>query len=108
MTQQELLDNIILELRRGTLVMIVLINLKTKEYGYSLINKLQALGISIEQNTLYPLLRRLEKQSLVESIWDTSESRPRKYYKISDLGSSILESVLEEWQNTNNIINHML
>jgi len=108
MTQQELLDNIILELRRGTLVMIVLINLKTKEYGYSLINKLQALGISIEQNTLYPLLRRLEKQGLVESIWDTSESRPRKYYKISDLGSSILESVLEEWQNTNNIINHML
>ena len=98
-TIQTLSENILQELRRGTLVMIVLINLKSKEYGYSLISKLQASGISIEQNTLYPLLRRLEKQGLLESAWDTSESRPRKYYNISALGAEVLTTVIEEWQN---------
>ncbi|MDA3845138.1 MAG: PadR family transcriptional regulator [Vallitaleaceae bacterium] len=106
--RQGLLDNILQELRRGTLVMVVLMNLKNQEYGYSLINKLQALGISIEQNTLYPLLRRLEKQGLLVSLWDTSESRPRKYYVISDLGRSILESVIKEWQHNNQIISKMI
>ncbi len=105
---QSTLDNILQELRRGTLVMTVLLNLKEKEYGYSLISKLQNAGISIEQNTLYPLLRRLEKQGLLESVWDTSESRPRKYYIISKKGSNILEKILVEWKETNKSIENML
>ncbi len=94
---QKKLDNILQELRRGTLVMVVLINLNKPEYGYSLVTKLQDAGIAIEQNTLYPLLRRLEKDGLLESSWDTSESRPRKYYVISDDGKEMLEIILKEW-----------
>lgn len=108
MAKQDLLDNMTQELRRGTLVMIVLINLKDKEYGYSLISKLNDSGVEIEQNTLYPLLRRLEKQELLTSSWDTTESRPRKYYQISPLGEEVLESILTEWQHTNQRINDML
>ena len=106
--EDKVLDNILQELRRGTLVMTVLINLKEQEYGYSLINKLNEAGIKVEQNTLYPLLRRLEKQTLVTSLWDTSESRPRKYYIISDQGKEVLNTILKEWRSTNNHINHML
>ncbi len=97
---QKKLDNILQELRRGTLVMVVLINLNKPEYGYSLVTKLQDAGIAIEQNTLYPLLRRLEKDGLLESSWDTSESRPRKYYVISDDGKEMLEIILKEWNKS--------
>lgn len=108
MAQQTIIDNLLQELKRGTLVMVVLLNLKDKEYGYSLINKLQEAGVQIEQNTLYPLLRRLEKQGLLESLWDTTESRPRKYYIISDEGSETLDIMLEEWRKTNTSIEAML
>lgn len=108
MAQQNIIDNLLQELKRGTLVMVVLLNLKDKEYGYSLINKLQEAGVQIEQNTLYPLLRRLEKQGLLESLWDTTESRPRKYYIISDEGSETLDIMLEEWRKTNTSIEAML
>lgn len=80
--------------------MVVLINLNKPEYGYSLVTKLQDAGIAIEQNTLYPLLRRLEKDGLLESSWDTSESRPRKYYVISDDGKEMLEIILKEWNKS--------
>ena len=108
MGNQPIIDNLTQELRRGTLVMIVLINLQSKEYGYSLINKIQDAGIMIEQNTLYPLLRRLEKQALLKSSWDTSESRPRKYYEISDIGKDVLTTMISEWQQINSKIDHML
>jgi PadR family transcriptional regulator PadR len=64
----------------------VLLSTEKPEYGYSLVGLLQESGIDVEQNTLYPLLRRLEQQGLMESIWDTGESRPRKYYRVTDYG----------------------
>lgn len=92
-----LLESLSTELRRGTLTLAVLSQLQTKQYGYSLVQLLEESGIPIEQSTLYPLLRRLEKQELVESIWDTTESRPRKYYKLTDYGAEIYEKLKTEW-----------
>ncbi len=106
--KDKILDNLIGELKRGTLVLSVLLNTSQPVYGYSLVQSLQDFGIAIEQNTLYPLLRRLEKQELLISTWDTTESRPRKYYHISPLGKEVLEALSTEWQRTNNIITKML
>ena len=92
-----LLDSLITELRRGTLTLAVLSQLRTPQYGYSLVQRLEDSGVSIEQSTLYPLLRRLEKQELVTSSWDTTESRPRKYYVLSDFGIEIYKQLREEW-----------
>ena len=92
-----LLDSLSTELRRGTLTLAVLSQLQTQQYGYSLVQLLEKSGIAIEQSTLYPLLRRLEKQELVESIWDTTESRPRKYYILTDFGVEVYEKLKEEW-----------
>ena len=77
------------ELRRGVLVLAVLGQLRTLQYGYSLIQQLSEHGLDVEEGTLYPLLRRLEKQGLLESKWDVSETRPRKYYLISDGGRAL-------------------
>lgn len=92
-----LLNSLTTELRRGTLTLAVLSQLRTPQYGYSLVQLLEESGITIDQSTLYPLLRRLEKQELVTSSWDTSESRPRKYYVLSEYGLDIFLQLKREW-----------
>ncbi|HLR65580.1 MAG TPA: PadR family transcriptional regulator [Virgibacillus sp.] len=92
-----LLNTLATELRRGTLTLAVLSQLGTPQYGYSLVQLLEKSGINIDQSTLYPLLRRLEKQELVTSSWDTSESRPRKYYVLSEYGLEIFLQLKKEW-----------
>jgi DNA-binding PadR family transcriptional regulator len=92
------LSNMLVELKRGTQVLAVLSQLKQNQYGYSLLQALEEKGVSIEAGTLYPLMRRLESQGLLISEWDTTESRPRKYYRLSQDGLKIYESLIEEWQ----------
>ena len=94
----QILINLISELRRGTQIMFVLNSLKKQQYGYSLLSDLESKGIIIEAGTLYPLLRRLDEQGLLTSNWDTSESRPRKYYILSDHGITVLNELKKEWK----------
>lgn len=96
----KLLNSFITELRRGTLTLAVLSQLRTPQYGYSLVQLLEKSNVVIDQSTLYPLLRRLEKQELVISSWDTSESRPRKYYVLSEYGIEVFKQLKEEWEKT--------
>jgi DNA-binding PadR family transcriptional regulator len=96
----EHIDQLRLELRRGIVVLAVLSLLDSASYGYNLIQRLTTLGLDIEEGTLYPLLRRLEKQGLLHSEWDTTESRPRKYYRISAAGHEVLTTLRAEWQAT--------
>lgn len=98
MPDKDIVQNYVTELKRGNLVLAVLGSLNTSHYGYALLQTLQDKGMEIEANTLYPLLRRLEKQELLESDWDTTESRPRKYYKISKKGIEVREKLFEEWK----------
>lgn len=85
------------EVRRGSVVVASLLMLRTAGYGYGLLEALAAAGFPVEANTLYPLLRRLEKQGLLVSEWNTDESRPRKFYRTSDVGRELAESLLREW-----------
>lgn len=87
------------ELRRGTLILLVLSQLREDMYGYSLVKQLNDHDIPMDANTLYPLLRRLEGQGLLESRWDTAESKPRKYYKITENGVAVLEKTTAYWRN---------
>ena len=98
MADREQFNNLITELRRGSLTLAVLGCLRQPHYGYALLQTMQERQIDIEANTLYPLLRRLEKQGLLSSDWDTSESRPRKYYTVSETGAAAYEELLAEWE----------
>ena len=93
----ETVQNLINELRRGTLVLTVLSQLDERQYGYSLKQRLADRGLEIEQGTLYPLLRRLEKQGLLESEWSLTESRPRRYYVLSAAGQEAFQTLRKEW-----------
>ena len=96
----EIVSGLVLELRRGTVILCVLAKLKEPAYGYSLIAELADTGIAIEANTLYPLLRRLESQGLLESSWNTEGVKPRKYYVSTALGKEVLSELKKHWQDT--------
>ena len=97
-----------LEIRRGIVVLAVLSQLETARYGYSLIQQLNAQGFEIEEGTLYPLLRRLEQQGLLDSEWEEGDSRPRKYYRISPTGRAVLEELKAEWLQTVRVMRGVL
>ena len=86
------------ELRRGTVVLACLIRLRTPDYGYALLESLNGLGILVDANTLYPLLRRLEKQGLLTSEWNTDEARPRKFYRTSPSGEQLAAALTTDWR----------
>ena len=85
------------ELRRGTVVLACLVRLRTPDYGYALLESLNTLGILVDANTLYPLLRRLEKQGLLTSEWNTDEARPRKFYRTSAAGSRLAAALTADF-----------
>jgi DNA-binding PadR family transcriptional regulator len=98
MENDELVQNVLLELRRGMLSIAVLSQLSKEEYGYSLLKALSDKGLKVEQSTLYPLLRRLESQGLLQSDWRIAdEGRPRRYYLISMQGKEVLNKLKREW-----------
>lgn len=108
MNENDLLEKFSTEFKRGNLTLVVLSQLNEPEYGYSLLEKLKAKGLEIEANTLYPLLRRLESNKLLDCMWDTNEARPRKYYSLSEFGHTTYELLKEEWLKQTKSINEIL
>ena len=102
------LDKMRLELRRGVLVLAVLASLKQPHYGYSLRKQLQDRGIDIDEGTLYPLVRRLAEQGLLDSEWQQAEGRERRYYLLSEQGKKLLVQLTSEWRQLNSALDPLL
>lgn len=99
----------LLELRRGVIVIAVLSQLKEEQYGYSLLKRLSDQDMEIDQGTLYPLLRRLESQGLLQSDWRiVEEARPRRYYVISKQGREVLTQLKRAWSGMVTTMQKML
>jgi len=96
------------ELRRGVLQVAVLAMLRERSYGYDLLRTLQAGGLPTEEGTLYPVLRRLQGQGLLHSSWDTTGSRPRKYYETTDTGVEALRNLVAEWSRVDASLRRVL
>lgn len=107
-TTNDPVEKLVMELRRGTVVLSVLSQLGESQYGYALMQRLADKGMEIDQGTLYPLLRRLEAQGLLDSEWSVETSRPRRYYVRSEQGNRILETMIEEWQSLVHVVNNLL
>ena len=108
MNVDEVVSGLVLELRRGTLILLVLSQMKEPTYGYNLVKKLNDRAIPMDANTLYPLMRRLEGQGLLKSQWDTGEGKPRKYYQITPDGQEVLEKTKQYWDKFSMNVNAML
>jgi PadR family transcriptional regulator, regulatory protein PadR len=94
----ETFENLRLELRRGCLVLAVLSALRSEQYGYTLRKLLAEQGVDMDEGTLYPLLRRLENQGLLESEWREQDKRNKRFYRLSRDGKEMLKQLLAEWQ----------
>ena len=108
MGRDEMISGFLMELRRGTVVLCVLAKLRQPAYGYNLVSDLAGSGIAVEANTLYPLLRRLEGQGLLESAWNTDAAKPRKYYRTTGFGGEILAELKSHWHNAVQSVNNIL
>jgi PadR family transcriptional regulator PadR len=97
-----------LELRRGSLVLAVLACLRTERYGYTLRQALAADGLEMEESTLYPLLRRLESQGLLDSEWREEEKRRKRFYRLSPAGTAMLAALTDEWRGINASLDKLL
>ena len=93
----EIAEKLRSEIRRGALVLAVLAQLQQEHYGYSLRKSLGAKGLQVEEGTLYPLIRRLEKQGLLASEWREEDKRRKRFYRLSALGHQVYQQLLEDW-----------
>lgn len=89
-------DGHLQELRRGTIALASLRLLREPGYGYGLLEQLAQAGFPTDTNTLYPLLRRLEKQGYLVSEWNTEEARPRKFYRTSVAGIRLADTLTRD------------
>ena len=106
--ESEIFENLRLELRRGSLILAVLAQLRTEQYGYVLRKSLTDLGLTIDENTLYPLLRRLETQGLLASQWREEDKRNKRFYRLSTEGEAILARLLAEHGAMNAALDRIL
>jgi PadR family transcriptional regulator PadR len=104
----DLIENLRLELRRGSLILAVLAQLHEEHYGYTLRKSLAERGLDIEESTLYPLLRRLESQGLLTSEWREEDKRQKRFYKLSPEGRKVRDLLLHEWRTLNAALDKLL
>ncbi len=102
------LGSIETEMKRGFLQLLVLVLLEKAAYGYAMVRAFRELGYEVEENTLYPLLRRLEKRGLIQGKWELGEERPRKFYAITTAGREMREGLLAIWKKQDEIIKHVI
>lgn len=100
--------NFATEMNRGFVQILVLSLLEKDAYGYAMVRRIRDLGYEVEENTLYPLLRRLEKNGWVKSRWEVGQDRPRKFYAITGAGRGLLAGLLELWKKQDGILKSVI
>jgi DNA-binding PadR family transcriptional regulator len=94
-------DPLIGDLRRGGLLQLLVLHFVGQEprYGNQLIDRISELtsgALTINPNTMYPLLRRLEAKGLIDGEWEHPERRSRRFYRITDEGRAQCHALLAE------------
>ncbi|PVD15385.1 PadR family transcriptional regulator [Mesotoga sp. Brook.08.105.5.1] len=92
------------EMNRGFIQLLIMVMLDVPMYGYDIVKTLGEKGFSIDENTLYPLLRRLEEREILLSEWRVEENKPRKYYFVSDTGRRVREELLRIWREQEQLL----
>jgi PadR family transcriptional regulator, regulatory protein PadR len=99
------------QIRRGTLELCVLALIASKpRYGYDLVTALEQWEpLASTEGTVYPLLRRLQREGKVEASWQESVAGPpRKYYRLTPLGRDLLERMRDDWADLSEAVRETL
>ena len=89
------------ELRRREVLPLLVLHLISEgpSYGNQLMERIGGMTagvLSVNPNTMYPLLRRLEGQGLIRGDWEHPERRTRRYYSLTGEGRAEYERLVEE------------
>jgi PadR family transcriptional regulator PadR len=92
-------DSIDIQLKKGVLGLCVLALLaRDDSYAYEIASRLSD-AIGMGEGTIYPLMRRMQSDGLVETYLVESSSGPsRKYYRLTNAGRTALEGQTAEWR----------
>jgi|SRR6185312_6122489 len=102
------------DVKQGTLALMVLKTLEVLGalHGYGIARRIEQISgdlLSVNQGTLYPLLLKLEQEGSIDSDWGASENNRRaRYYRLTRAGKRQLQSEVQEWQQTTEIIGRFL
>lgn len=100
------IENTKAQMRKGLLELCVLSIIEKEEvYPSDIINKLKEAKLIVVEGTLYPLLSRLKNAKLLNYEWKESKSGPpRKYYTLTEQGTSFLGELEETWNELNQAV----
>ena len=89
------------EMRRRDLLPLLVLHLIRDEatYGNYLIEAIETLTqgvVSVNPNTMYPLLRGLESKGMIEGDWEHPDKRTRRFYSITPAGEAEYRRLVEE------------
>lgn len=86
------------QLKKGVMELLVLALLSVKDrYGYELVECVSKY-IEMSDGTVYPLLKRLQRDHLMETYLKESTSGPsRKYYRLTEEGIQVFKEAKKEW-----------
>ena len=102
------------DVQQGTLALMVLKTLEVlgPQHGYGIARRIEQISgdlLSVNQGTLYPLLLRLEQEGAIDSDWGASENNRRaRYYKLTRDGRRQLQTEVNDWRQTAEIIARFL
>ncbi len=100
-------DNTKAQMRKGVLELCILsILMQGDAYPTEIIDKLKDTKLVVVEGTLYPLLTRLKNTGLLTYRWEESTSGPpRKYYKLTEIGTQYLKELQVSWQELVDAVN---
>lgn len=102
------------DVKQGTLALMVLKTLDVLGplHGYGVARRIEQISgdlLAVNQGTLYPLLLKLEQEGSIESDWGASENNRRaRYYRLTRSGRRQLQSEVQEWRQTAEIMARFL
>ena len=96
----EVLENLHHELRRGSLIVAVMAQLRIERYGYTLRKSLEEHGIAIEKA---PCTRSSDasRPKVAGSEWREQDKRKKRFYRLSPQGEIVLTHLLRDWESLN-------
>lgn len=97
------------QFKKGVLELIVLLSVNKKDmYGYELVLEVSKV-VSVNEGTIYPLLRRLTNEKYFDTyLVESNEGPSRKYYKITNLGKERLKELKETWNDFSSSVNKFI
>ncbi len=107
-TDGDIYETLRMELRRGSLILAVLGLLRAEHYGYTLRKALAVQGVEIEEGALYPMLRRLDSQGLLTSVWREEDKRNKRFYRLAPEGEALLGRLEQDWRTMNGALGRIL